>query len=331
RYPVELCSSGTMKRQRESCHLRKLAKYTRTFAELGCSLEAKDVHGNTPVHLILYHCLQTGKFSFADRLLSDLLGCQRPGRRAELLRLCNSAGVSCQRLLDRLADQEAATSAAADAALTADIDERDADNSETIIWQRRLADAAADDADDDNDGAGFFQDEGEAFWTFETLDDWFDRIGREYASVGSVSGSSVRLRQSFRSSRHLGQRQWCNTVETGRHAIGRPECEAYLRYKDSYLAFFQSKSRRRSALAAVFDRLCVGPEAALRWLRLAVGGDAEGLVAELRQLRVLWHPDKFMQKFGDRLPAGRPVREAVLSRVTLASQLANGAAALLAG
>uniref|UniRef100_A0A1I8ID55 ANK_REP_REGION domain-containing protein n=1 Tax=Macrostomum lignano TaxID=282301 RepID=A0A1I8ID55_9PLAT len=97
-----------MKRQRESCHLRKLAKYTRsgrfrrvskrldkmkrsasdnvpdyrdedgrsllhlaaaeghgglirTFSELGCSLEAKDVHGNTPVHLILYHCLQTGK------------------------------------------------------------------------------------------------------------------------------------------------------------------------------------------------------------------------------------------------------------------------------
>uniref|UniRef100_A0A1I8IUD1 ANK_REP_REGION domain-containing protein n=1 Tax=Macrostomum lignano TaxID=282301 RepID=A0A1I8IUD1_9PLAT len=211
-----------MKRQRESCHLRKLAKYTRTFAELGCSLEAKDVHGNTPVHLILYHCLQTGKSPvIADRLLSDLLGCQRPGRRAELLRLCNSAGVSCQRLLDRLADQEAATSAAADAALTADIDERDADNSETIIWQLP--------------------------WPPFLIDS------------------------------------------------------------------------------------AVGPEAALRWLRLAVGGDAEGLVAELRQLRVLWHPDKFMQKFGDRLPAGRPVREAVLRRVTLASQLANGAAALLAG
>ena len=49
--------------------------------------------------------------------------------------------------------------------------------------------------------------------------------------------------------------------------------------------------------------------------RLAAGCDVPAAPADIKALQARWHPDRFIQKFGARLPEG-PARETILRKVT---------------
>uniref|UniRef100_A0A1I8JP56 NR LBD domain-containing protein n=1 Tax=Macrostomum lignano TaxID=282301 RepID=A0A1I8JP56_9PLAT len=247
-----------------------------------------------------------------------------------------------QRLLDRLADQEAATSAAADAALTAtSTSARLPTTCETIHLAGRTAPTPPP-TEPLTMGQRWRRitqgRRGRHFGTFENS----GRIG----SIGSARVRERRQRQRQQRAccgraseqRHLGSERQCKQfLKLPPHAIGRPRMQRpTLRYKDSYLAFFQSKS----VIDSVDDSgpwppflidSALGRRPHCDGLRLVVGGDAS-LVRSFGSCGVLWASRQVYAEVR-RLAcqAGARARGRLLRRVTLApSKLANGAAALLA-
>ncbi|KAJ8286294.1 hypothetical protein GJAV_G00036810 [Gymnothorax javanicus] len=299
----------------------------RLLLKSGADPLQRDRHGDTPLHLAAKKALKRGKRAYDDLVVPLQKSCP------VAMETPNKAGVTPKDLLQWMREDQFQEPTVDDCSSTAVDPER--------AWRDKLLGECQDEFYEtfgqyDED---FLHDDVDS----EDFADWAERICREYAAKQRAQAQ----RAAAAAGTADGKRRRKTKEELDEEAQSRRELQRRLqREHEEYLERVARKqAETRSSRKQQYEEKCAaafGRESASRlgyadipWP--APRGSVEEMVEVmlhgsnradqpafrklLRRQQALWHPDKFLQRCGDRLAEGE--RKHILDTVTALSQELN--------
>ncbi|KAK3747961.1 hypothetical protein QZH41_007084 [Actinostola sp. cb2023] len=293
------------------------------LVQYGASIEAKDSEGNTALHLALQYALQVLEGTVYDDLIKPLFK-QNVTGMDELLETANDAGETPRYLFKKFKWE--LRKRREDRKLYEKEEELRRDETrQAKEWHEKLFFEMGHDEEDLTKFANMNED-----FTQETYDEWADRITNERRHKHFVD-----TKQKDSEGKKTRDQQEKEASERTR--LLQEEHEAYIKQisqKRRRLKMATLKSQYESRCSAVFaqNEKCRLTFSDIPWPSDGGGQEMVEMIktwseAEdnrkkyLRDQQIRWHPDKFLQKCGDRLEDDD--RQQIISAVNELSQGIN--------
>lgn len=296
----------------------------RLLLKNGADVGIKDSDGNTPIHFALKYAIETTRFSaFNDLILPLLNVCGR-----HVLDIRNNDGKTAQECLSQLKRAYAQRREEIEARREHQRRKKNegmSKNAEDLEWERKLNFEAG-----QEDFSKYNQDD--YFETKqETYDEWAERIMCERWQKKAASKQEKIEADSEKQKRQEQARERTKQLEKEHEAymtrmsIERQKLKqaaALTEYEKQCQAIFDSNSKMTLKFTDV-PWPCHGDtqemiNLVVRWSELKTEEERKKF---LKEQQVRWHPDKFLQKCGNRLDDDD--REKVIEQVKELSQEIN--------
>ncbi|XP_064649515.1 NF-kappa-B inhibitor-like protein 1 [Lineus longissimus] len=299
----------------------------RYLLKKGADASLGDEHGDTALHLAAKRAIAGEKYAFQDLVQPLMLKCP------EALRIRNKCGDSARRLVQIYEDGLKSSQ-------TYELNCLDSESSDESTaeerWQRKLRDEV-----DHEYGAwasyeeDYYQDRDE-----ETYEDWVDRIRFEKQAKywqNVVGGANSGATKQKVEDKDQEAREFQKKLEKD-HELYQEKMKKKMQERKQQGAILKKKlyeqkwtdifSEIKNGMHMSFsdipwpDGLSNSPDIVREFLFCDFGEEETTLRKKyLRSQQVRWHPDKFMQKFGQNLL--QTDRERILEKVKRVSQVMN--------
>lgn len=299
----------------------------RLLLKSGADVETVDSSGNTPVYYALEYALESMRYSAFTDLVAPLLNLCR----SHILDLRNKKGKTPRELLNQLQREFAKRWEE-----TEDLKETkwETDNRETrkreddLEWERKLCFEAG-----QEDFAKYSQEDYTETINQETYDEWVERIMCErQRKLSAKQKTKTESKRKYQGQEQEQAKKKTRQLENEHEAF---MTQMSLKYQESKQAATLSEYEKRCC--AAFNR---DSTKSLKFIEVPwpCDGDtleminllkiwSEGLksLAEkkmfLKEQQIRWHPDRFLQRCGDRLDIEE--REKIIEQVKTLSQEIN--------
>ena len=301
----------------------------RLLLKNGANVEVTDTDGNTPIHFALKYAMETLRFTaFNDLILPLLNVCSSSTSSINVLDVKNSDGKSARECLSQLkriyAQRREQIVAQRGQHWRVKSEGPSKKNLEDLEWERKLQFEAG------QEDFSKYQQDDYTETTHETYDEWVQRITRERwqkkASNEQKAGADSKSRHCQEEARQrTKQLEMEHEAYMTRMSVQRQKLKLTVtlaKYEKKCKVMFDGDSLRTIKFSEV-PWPCQGDtnrmiDLVKRWLELKSG---EEIKKFLKEQQVRWHPDKFLQKCGNRLDNDE--RDKIIEQVKELSQEIN--------
>lgn len=298
----------------------------RLLLKNGAKVEVTDTDGNTPIHFALKYAMETTRFTaFNDLILPLLNVC---GSSSSVLDVKNNDGKSARECLSQLkmihAQRREEVVAQRRQQRRMKSERPSKKNLEDLEWERKLKFEAG-----QEDFSKYNQDD-YMETTHETYDEWVEKIMRERwqkkASSKQKAGVDCKPRHCQEDARQrTKQLEMEHEAYMTQMSVQRQKLKLTVtlaKYEEKCKVMFDGDSSRTIKFSEV-SWPCQGDtnrmlDLVKRWLELKSGEERKKF---LKEQQVRWHPDKFLQKCGNRLDNDE--RDKIIEQVKELSQEIN--------
>lgn len=278
----------------------------RVLLKNGADVEAVDSKGNTPLHLALKYAIETGKYStFTDLIVPLLNICG-----SHILDLRNNKGKTSREYLSLLQgeyDQQWEETRAQRKQQKGMDNTESLKKEEDLEWERKLCFEAG-----QEDFSKYHDEEGDMETIQETYDEWVERImhERQQKIMGGKQRTETDTKKKYqeqewarKKTRQLEKEHEAYITQKSQECRKSKLVAALTEYENHCHAVFDTETTRTLKFIDV-PWPCMGETCEMINLVKIWSTELKSVKERkmfLKEQQIRWHPDRFLQKCGNRL------------------------------